>query len=322
MHKLLVVAVVVLLLAISTAGFCQINLVGLYADSATARWMGMGCTGIAAANDEGALDFNPANLATMKLGKKCDPSATDWEGSLTWGDGSFNELSEKIGVVRPCDNWGAAVSYEHASGSAGAIPLSAAISPAAEYESGWTDNIFQAGYGHKISGTGLSVGASVLSWSGNLGEIVGDGVAPADDGRSFSGDTLTNLGVLYEFPMHNLPPLRVGAVWQNIFSQIAFTHTEVSPFDAGIAIPVCPGLTLAADALDVTKTYAPADSVGAEYCMKDGLSLRAGDYVGNFTAGAGYRKDNWRLDVAYDRDVDNYFSDNAAQWTVTGSVRF
>jgi hypothetical protein len=294
MHKsVTVVVVALLLLALTTAGFCQYNTVGLSAASATARWMGMGGTGIAVANDEGAIDFNPANLATMHLGAPSSDDGTAWEGSLTWGDSAFNELSEKLGVVKPSAGWGAAVSYEHAS-EAGYVD--GELAPQA-FE-GFTDDIVEAGYAHTVC-HGLSVGASFIDWS---------------------GQDQSNLGALYAFPLFNcLPPARVGLVWQNVFTQ----NDEPGILNGGLSLPVAPGLTVASDVYDITKDAFPFATVGAEYCMKDGVSLRAGDYRGEFAAGAGYKVNQWRWDVAYNEFPDHWFNeDNPQQWTVTGSVRF
>ena len=65
----------------------------------TARWAGMGGTGIAAANDAAAIDFNPANLPHMELDGVDMGRPLAWGGTATYGSGTFDDLSLKIGTV-------------------------------------------------------------------------------------------------------------------------------------------------------------------------------------------------------------------------------
>jgi len=176
MKPLVAVFVVVLVLAIASTGFCQWEEFGVFSNSVTARWIGVGGTGTAAATDEGALDFNPASLATLKLGPGTAGNDMAWKGSITLGGGTFDESSLKVATVNTSQNWGAAVSFERASDD-------------------WTDELAQAGYGWKLSRYPLSLGASIAS----------------ED-----GDNYFNVGALYEVNQKTLPPVRLGAVVANV----------------------------------------------------------------------------------------------------------
>ena len=269
-----VIAVVVLLLGLASAGFCQWNYTGLTSDSVTARWMGMGGTGTAAANDEGAIDFNPALLATLDLGMPMNSnSPLASKGSLTGSTGEYDAFSVKVATVNVEQGWGAGVGYEHAT-------------------KWWIDDILQVGVGYKIPNTQLSVGAQVANWEG--------------DYQGF-------LGAVYDFPQKELSPIRLGAVWGN------FTSADGVPswLNLGLVVPVTPELRLAVDMWDATdnmwKTFW---SFGAEYQLQDGIAVRAGALDGDFSAGAGYKRDAWSLDAAF----SSFWGDN--QVTVTGGCTF
>ena len=62
MSKFVLVAAVVLLLVTALSAHAKVPF------GADARYLGMGGTGIAVADDLGAADYNPANLGTMSLG--------------------------------------------------------------------------------------------------------------------------------------------------------------------------------------------------------------------------------------------------------------
>jgi len=178
--RTLVVAVVVavLILGVVSTGFCQWNYTGLTSDSVTARWMGMGGTGTAAANDEGAIDFNPALLATLDLGMPANgngPLTSKASISGTTGD-HYDAFSFRAATVNAEQGWGAGVGYEHAT-------------------NGWIDDILQVGAGYKLPNTQLSLGAQFTNYGGYY--------------QGF-------LGAAYDFPQKELSPIRLGAVWGNL----------------------------------------------------------------------------------------------------------
>jgi len=177
MKPLVAVFVVVLVLALASTGFCQWNSIGLLGPSTSARWVGAGGLGTAAATDEGAIDFNPANLATLRLGPGTEGNDLVWRGSFTWGGGSFEDSSLKLATVNPDAGWGAAASFEHVTWSCGC-----------------EDNYAQVGYGWKLKKYPISLGVSL---------------------SNFDEHNMINLGALYEVNQKKLPPVRLGAVCAN-----------------------------------------------------------------------------------------------------------
>lgn len=177
MSKVVVaVLIAVLLVGAVSTGFCQYNYVGLTSDAVTARWMGMGGAGTAAADDEGAIDFNPALLPGLDLGAASETfGLMAVKGSLTVSAGEYDSFSARVAAVDANGVWGAALGYEHAS-------------------DGWIDDILQVGVGYKLPNTGLALGAQMHDWN---------------------GESMLHLGAAYDLPALSVP-VRLGAVWGNL----------------------------------------------------------------------------------------------------------
>ncbi len=170
---------VVLLLGIASAGHCQWWYGGVMNAWPTARWAGMGGTGIAAANDAAAIDFNPANLPNMEFDSVDMGRPLAWGGTATYGGGDLDELSLKIGAVGNEGKWGAGFGYEDV-GSSG------------------NSNIWGLGYG--------AVCGPRWSW----------GVSATRDEWKWGTLTWINTGVLCNIPQPAAPPIKVGLIVSNI----------------------------------------------------------------------------------------------------------
>ena len=257
--RLLVVAVIALLLA-STVAFAQ-----------TARYLGMGMTGIAGADDAGALEFNPASLASLRIaspaavGSQYDHWTHPWDwqvaGSLeVSGDRDYEALHLAGGNSQ--DGYGLGASWADAMGA----------------------DQWSVGFGVQ-QGT---------NWSWGLG------VQQLDSGGG--SDTLLHAGLLYEVPQEDASyePVRLGLYLQDLTDK-----TNNGPFfNLGIAVPLARYLRedvlLTADWWDVSDEIDSTVNVGVEYTAPNEWVLRAGlvdsDEV---TVGAGYDGGTWQLDVAW-----------------------
>jgi hypothetical protein len=284
MKPLHVVVVAVLLLGIASGGFCQWNEFGINNNLASARWVGMGGAGTAAANDEGALDFNPASLATMNLGLPQDPeSAMVWRGSLTLSTGVFDQVNPKLAVVNPQEGWGAAVGYEHASES-----------------DWWTDEIAVIGVGYKFKNTPVSLGASYCR----------------DNAADF-----VHVGLLAEFPQKTLPPIRVGVVAANVtevYDLSPWLNLGVAvPLLEGLTLAV--DVWDVGDTNWRVWNFGAEYQWPEGYAARAGTY----DGSESFTGGVGYKQDRWSVDLAYLKWPGYWGSwANRDQWTLTGGYCF
>ncbi len=255
----LVVAAVALLLA-STVAFAQ-----------TARYLGMGMTGIAVADDAGALQFNPANLASLDIAlpaaahPQYDPWAHPWDwqvaGSLeVSGDLDYKALHLAGGNSQNGYGLGA---Y-------------------------WADTM---GADEWSVGFGVQQGAN---WSWGLGV--------QNLGSGGGSDTLLHAGLLYEVPQEDASyePVRLGLHLQDLTDE-----TNNGPFfNLGIAVPLARCLRedvlLVADWWDVSDEIDSTYNLGVEYVAPNEWAVRAGLIGGDeLTAGLGYDGGTWKLDLAW-----------------------
>ena len=225
----------------------------------TARWAGMGGTGIAAANDAAAIDFNPANLPHMQFDSVDMGGPLTWGGTATYGGGDFDDMSLKIGTVSNEGNWGAGFSYERAS------------------DSGWHDTILSLGYG--------AICGPRSSW----------GISATRDEMSGRSETWINAGALYAIPHSQGAPIKVGLIVSNILED----DNDPRFYNLGLAVPVGEKLLLAVDYWDITDKWSKQWNFGAELTVAPEWRVRLGQLDEDWTGGAGYRKDKLSLDAAY-----------------------
>ncbi len=252
---------VVLLLGIASAGHCQWWWMGVMNDMTTARWAGMGGTGIAAANDAAAIDFNPANLPNMQFDSVDMGGPLTWGGTATYGGGMDDDLSLKVGAVGEGGKWGAGLGYERPSGS------------------GWHSNIYGLGYG--------AVCGPRWSW----------GVSATRDEWDSRSETWVNAGALYAIPQPQGAPIKVGLIISNILED----NNDPRMYNLGVAVPIGEKILLAADYWDLTdEDWWKHWNCGVEVAVAPEWCVRVGRFDEDFTTvGAGFRQGRLSLDAAY-----------------------
>ena len=271
MNRLMTVVTVVVLLLISTAAFAQYTTTVLVEGIALvpARQMGMGGVGVAAADDAGAINYNPANLASLNIGPPAngyDPyvSAWNWQiaGTAEVG-GELDFWAAHLAGNDPQSNWGVGASYQ-------------SISPSGSYD--W----WLAGVGAQLGGSNWQWGVSVM------------------DGDLYSGETTFNVGLLYTQQLPAGPPLRVGLTVEDVTGEFY----EGPFFNVGVAYPLRVSgdqqLLLAADLLDATDEINSMINVGVEFQPCANWAIRGGLIdTENATAGLGYDGGAWQVDLAW-----------------------
>jgi len=226
----------------------------------------MGATGIAAANDATAIDFNPANLPNMALDGADGITPLSWGGTATYGMGDYTNLSVKIGAVGNEGKWGAGLGYEHPN-------------------AGWNQDIWGLGFGANAGGGAWSWGVSATraQWSGG-------------------SKTWINAGLVCNIPQVAAPPIRVGVLATNILENYGTPRL----YNVGVAVPIGDRVLLAADYWDVTDEWGRLLNFGAEVAVGPEWCVRAGRLNEDWTtAGAGYRNAKFSLDVAYIDEQDD-----------------
>ena len=271
MNRLMTVVTVVALLLVSTAAFAQYTTTVLAEGIALvpARQMGMGGVGVAAADDAGAINYNPANLASLNIGPPAgqyDPYTQPWNwqiaGTAEIG-GDLDFWAAHLAGNNPQSNWGVGASYQ-------------SISPASSYD--W----WLVGVGARLGGSNWQWGVSVM------------------DGDLYSGETTFNAGLLYTQQLPAGAPLRVGLTVEDVTGEFS-----VGPFiNVGVAYPLRLSgdqqLLLAADLLDATDENYSMVNVGVEFQPRANWAIRAGLIdTDSATAGLGYNAGSWRVDVAW-----------------------
>jgi len=281
MNRLMTVVTVVVLLLVSTAAFAQFTTTVLAEGVALvpARQMGMGAVGVAAADDAGAINYNPANLASLDIAPPegtFDPYTRPWNwqmaGTAEVG-GDLDYWAVHLAGTNPQSNWGVGASYQ-------------SISPSSSYD--WW-----------MVGTGARLGSSNWQW--------GISVMDAD---LYGGDTTFNVGLLYTQQLPAGPPLRIGLTAEDVTDEF-----NIGPFfNVGVAYPVAVSgnqrLLLAADLLDATDEINSIINVGVEFQPCANWAIRGGLIdTDNATAGLGYDGGAWRLDVAWQESPSSTMDD-------------
>lgn len=236
----------------------------------TARTMGMGNVGIAVADDAAAWLQNPAGLASLNI--PC-PEGKLWANDIV---GTWSDLDELTGLGL---TWSG---FQPAKG----IGFGAGISDVEDI-----GTFYGAGFGMNIGTSPFSAGVTVQRTNFDV---------------SIDDETLFNLGLMYNLPLAERAPVRLGLVVEDITDE-----TDMGPFfNFGAAWYATPALLLAADVVDLTDETddGPFFNLGAEYAFGTDMAwkARAGlvdSLLSNghdLTLGVGYKfVNNWRLDAAW-----------------------
>jgi len=291
MNRLMTVVSVVVLLLASSVAFAQYTTTVLIEGIALvpARQIGMGGVGVAAADDAGAINYNPANLASLNIAPPAgqyDPYTEPWHWQIAGTgevSGDLDYWGAHLAGTNSQSNWGVGASYQ-------------SISPSSE--SNWW-----------LAGTGARLGSSNWQW--------GISVMDAD---LYGGQTTFNVGLLYTQQLPDGPPLRIGLTAEDVTDEL-----DVGPFfNVGIAYPMMVSgdqqLLLAADLLDATDQIHSTINVGVEFQPFANWTIRGGlidiDDSSNATAGLGYKDGAWQVDVAWQEWSSTSMDDEVI---VTGS---
>ncbi|HEY3398895.1 MAG TPA: hypothetical protein VGM19_14665 [Armatimonadota bacterium] len=299
MKRILVPIMIVALLATVVLAQAQ-----ALSSPGTARYLGMGNTGIAVSDDAGAVDYNPANLGTMNI--KPSPLGPDYyqkpgelDNKLVFGqaqvtgsiDSSMSLVSTNLGayiVDEVHKKHGFAVSWR-------GFDQSDLLSPyGSKVES------FSLGYGHNYYYTNWAWGAS---WSHTkTAEDYSQRLVSAAFRLPLGVQTNElNLGFQFRFPQPKTTPIKVGFVVEDLLA-----NTGNIKYNVGVSVPVIPTLTVNADYRDLGNSDDAVLNAGVEWRATDKWTLRAGDAnwgrqngLGDtFTMGVGYTQDKWRFDFA------------------------
>ena len=316
MKRTYIVVLVLALLALGLAAHAQVL-------GTTARYLGMGLTGIAAADDAGAVDFNPANLGSLNLrpldeSYNVRPPQLDkplWmaQGEVTSavsGDldfTAFHAAAYYINHVHKKHGFG--VSFQTLEGGV----LGQDGLDTEQYqptESGVPSlETFTVGYGHVYHHENWGWGLSLSHKTAFQPRLVVAGAIrpsfinpePGPAGRH-TVNTLQG-GLLWRLPQGQKAPIRLGLVVEDLLNDSGVGLQ----FHVGASVPVGQSLTLNADYLDVTDQVMNTVNVGAEYYVTPKWILRVGDAnlfeTGGsssvFTAGAGWQTPRWNADLAW-----------------------
>ena len=278
--KIMLVAVALL---ITVSAFSE----GLGIIPMSARQLGMGGAAIAVADDAFAWTQNPAGLARLAdRAKEGDKWAWDVAGSYAQSNSIDGEKLKMWDIdFAACD---------HAEGMG--------------FGGGWADakvdpvkaDIYGAGFGMKLR----SEAVKGLSWGVNVER------AKVDDGSGDSaGKTLFNAGLLYHVPIAEGKAIKLGLVCNDVSNELGKIGDGLGTyggvidsflgrsFSFGIALPVSDKIMLAVDNRGIGE-LARTWSAGLEW-KDNGWAVRAGDWDGSLTLGAGYARNNWFIDAAY-----------------------
>ncbi len=238
-----------------------------------ARLMGMGFTRVGVADGADAFLSNPAGLPFVRTFGTSDASpsssvasatASVDEGADRWAvswSGRSNVATQGWGA----GTWASSSSYTRARGVA--VGYGALLCLCADFTGGIT--------------------LSHQSWQQR-------DMYPDQFGLD-SENTWFDLGLMKRFT-GDAQTWKVGLVANDVTDE--FGGGVVFDFGASVELPN--GLLIAADVNDITEEFDTTLNVGAEYPVPDsGAVLRAGLADEDFTAGAGYRWQNWEVGAAW-----------------------
>ena len=323
--KLLVAVAMILAVAVGTAH-------AIPNFSASARYLGMGDTGIALADDVSAVDFNPANLGVMSF-PSLDPMVNPDAGKY-W--------------AKPVPPGSRVVNAQVMASSAlsGAIDLRAGYARVSDIDQiykkmglviGWkafsvpgdrsvdgndpeTEQI-SVGYGHQYFWEHWAWG---VSFAHAKTEYPTHPLAFAAEG-SFYNHEITNsmnVGGLFWFPQKNAHPIRAGIVVQDMWG-----NNDGPIINLGGSMPLLSDkLTVALDYNDLFSTAGSMLNVGAEYAVNRDWRVRIGDanllqqqdISDVFTAGVGWVHNKYKVDLCYLHLPEGL----DAEWAASGSYSF
>ncbi len=277
------VVVLVLCLAV-TGAWAQDFSVG------SARALGMGGATIGVADDAAAWAQNPAGLAALNV--------PVLEGKV-WG-------ADVLGVYSSADTPGGDIS------SFGLLGSGWQPAKRMGFGLGFGDiednaTLIGGGFGMGIGETDLSAGLNIVNV--DYDDL---GLLPAQYGYDGGSDTFLNLGLLYQYRRPIGDPIRIGFLVEDLTDE-----SDYGPwFSAGVAWPATEQVLVAVDLRDITDESddGPYLSGGVEFkpISLPNWAFRAGLYdSGNdhdFSLGAGYEWERWRVDAAYADIADGVWS--------------
>lgn len=254
MCRALTVVTIVGLLLVSTTAFAQ-----------TARFWALGYTGIAAADDAAAIDFNPANFASLDIAPPYRPDEAgrpwDWQVALSSDvRGDLDLQGINFAGVNTRNNWGFGAAYYDAS------------------IGGWGAEYLELGFGASLGDPDWQWGVS--AWR-------------EDSETSF------NVGLLHQCHGRNshAGPIKFGLVVEDVTNE----YGDGPWLNAGVAVPLA--AWVGADVLLSADWWGINDysevNVGLEWTTERNWVFRAGlNDLDEFGFGVGYANCDWRLDVS------------------------
>ena len=135
-----------------------------------------------------------------------------------------------------------------------------------------------------------------LSWGVNVERAKYD----ADTvGGGSGGKTLFNAGLMYDVPVAEGKAIKLGLVVNDVTDELGVASGIPigRTWSMGVALPVSDKITLAIDNRGVGEIL-HIWNAGLEW-KSNGWAVRAGDWDGSLTLGAGYKGKNWFVDAAY-----------------------
>ena len=277
--KAVKVVVVLAVLAIAASAYCQSLTSGLF----SARQLAMGGAAVAVADDAFAWAQNPAGLPNAKAPADEGKWGFNLAGSTSFSSqfedfDEFNVSDASIAAVSPSRDWGVGAGWGLMS------------------EEDWGDSVgYGAGAGVRIkSNHPFNVGASYFHVKRpRYFTVVTDATTRVRDDET---DNMFNVGAMYDVEIPDARPIRLGLVVQDVTDQIKRS------WNAGVSFNVGRNLLVAAD-LDGIGSFDRNWGAGAEYSFADDWCLRAGDFDGAFSWGAGYH--HGRVYVDFGREEKN-----------------
>jgi len=242
----------------------------------TARYSGMGGVGVAVADDNGAINFNPANLGALNIAPDgaADAADEDWD----WQVGGTLEVDGEL------DYWAVHVAGNNASKGRG---FGAAFH-STDAECWMVADWWLVGLGSQLGDSPWHVGISVLESDEDL----------------YDDETVLNFGLLYECQSDSERPVRVGLTVEDLTEQLDTGEISSGPFiNLGVALPFgagCGDWLVGVDLLDATDECERSVNAGVELTTSQNWVLRGGYRDGDMlTVGAGYDGGNWRADASW-----------------------
>jgi hypothetical protein len=269
---------VVAALLIAASAYCEsLGIIPL-----SARQLGMGGAAIAVADDAFAWAQNPAGVASLANKPKED-------GKWAWDAAASYAQSNEISGDR-LKAWDVSLSACDPADGMG-------------FGAGWAQpkisdekmNLYGAGFGMRVKAEGWNQ----LSWGVSVQRI------NWPSGADLSDDTIFNIGLMYDVPIPDRKPIKLGLVVNDVTDKLGdlvegediYSSLIGRTWSMGTSFEISPRLLFAADMRgfgNAGRTW----STGVEYKC-DEWAFRAGDLDGGLTLGVGYKGSNWFIDYAH-----------------------